>query len=97
MLSSPWPLPSRLPLSPSAAHDGYSVVPASQFVVTRTAFKNDTSSYYVNDKKATMVEVRDRGRRVTTGSRTGGGTSAQLSHILPHPPPIAAPLPRPRR
>jgi structural maintenance of chromosome 4 len=42
---------------PPAGEDGYSAVPHSQFVVTRTAFRNDTSAYYINDKKSTMVDV----------------------------------------
>ena len=40
-----------------ASEDDFSVVPGSQVVVTRTASKSNISTYYVNDKKATMTEV----------------------------------------
>ena len=81
-------LPSSLCLplpSPSTpADDGYSVIPNSQFVVTRTAFRNDTSSYYVNDKKSTMVEVR-RCRSKVKGSSLSchdQGTTATRATII---------------
>ncbi|KAK2144822.1 hypothetical protein LSH36_727g01027 [Paralvinella palmiformis] len=37
--------------------DDYDVVPGSKFVVSRTAFKDNTSYYRLNEKKATYKEV----------------------------------------
>ena len=37
--------------------DEYDVVPNSKFVVSRTAFKDNSSYYKVNDKKVTYKEV----------------------------------------
>ena len=37
--------------------DQYNVVPNSKFVVSRTAFKDSSSYYRLNDKKATYKEV----------------------------------------
>lgn len=56
----PSPIPTHIHPPPPLAHaaeDGYTVVPGSQLVVTRTAHRNDSSAYYVNDRKATMGEV----------------------------------------
>jgi structural maintenance of chromosome 4 len=41
----------------TATEDGYTVVPGSQLVVTRTAHKDNTSSYYVDGKKMSADEV----------------------------------------
>jgi len=37
--------------------DGYEVVPDSQFVVSRTAYKDNNSAYYLNGKKVLFREV----------------------------------------
>jgi structural maintenance of chromosome 4 len=37
--------------------EDYRVVPGSAFSVSRTALRNNSSSYYVNDRKAAWVEV----------------------------------------
>ena len=37
--------------------DEYTVVPDSKIVVSRTAHKDNTSSYSINDKRATYKEV----------------------------------------
>ena len=33
------------------------MVPNSEFVVSRTAHRNNTSNYYVNDRKSSFTEV----------------------------------------
>lgn len=37
--------------------DDFEIVPNSKFVVSRTAFKDNSSYYKLNDKKATYKEV----------------------------------------
>ncbi len=45
---------------PAQPGDDYQVVPNSHFSVARTAHRNNTSDYYVNDRKVSAKEVTDR-------------------------------------
>jgi hypothetical protein len=47
---------AALPL-PAQEGDDYEVVPGSEFTVTRTANRNNTSDYYVNSKRVSTKEV----------------------------------------
>ena len=37
--------------------DNFSLVPDSQLIVTRTAFRNNSSKYSINDRTSTFTEV----------------------------------------
>eukprot|EP00951_Prasinocladus_malaysianus_P030923 scaffold293849_cov44-Prasinocladus_malaysianus.AAC.1 len=39
--------------------EGFEVVPDSELVIARTAHRNNSSNYYVNDKKSNFTEVTD--------------------------------------
>ena len=53
-LSDCKPPPTLFSLQPG---DGYSVVPDSEFVVSRTAYKDNSSQYQLNGKKVSFKEV----------------------------------------
>ena len=35
------------------------MVPASDFIISRTALRNNTSNYYINDRKSNFTEVTE--------------------------------------
>ena len=37
--------------------ESYSIVPDSEFVVSRAAYRNNTSKYFINDRTSTFTEV----------------------------------------
>ncbi|PSC72157.1 structural maintenance of chromosomes 4 [Micractinium conductrix] len=39
--------------------EGFEAVPGSQFVISRTAHRNNSSNYYINDRKSNFTEVTD--------------------------------------
>lgn len=39
--------------------DNFDVVPKTQLVISRTAYKNNTSKYFINDRASTYSEVTD--------------------------------------
>ena len=39
--------------------DAYEVIPGTEFSITRTAHRDNTSKYYINSRKATMNDVAD--------------------------------------
>jgi structural maintenance of chromosome 4 len=43
--------------------DAYTIVPNSTLVVTRTAYRNNSSRYTINNKASTFTEVRCRARK----------------------------------
>lgn len=49
----------RLPLPLPQDDDSFEVVPASDFVISRTALRNNTSNYYINDRKSNFTEVTE--------------------------------------
>lgn len=54
---SPFQRLSHLQRPCAGSDDNYTVVPGSQFTVTRTAQKDNTSKYYVNSRLASFSEV----------------------------------------
>ena len=55
---------ARLPAAPRAQHvlqgeEDYEAVPCTQFVVSRTAHANNSSNYYLGDKRSSYGEVVD--------------------------------------
>lgn len=39
--------------------ESFEVVPNSEFVISRTAMRNNSSNYYINSKKSSFSEVTD--------------------------------------
>jgi hypothetical protein len=48
-----------LPLPLPQDDDSSEVVPASDFVISRTALRNNTSNYYINNRKSNFTEVTE--------------------------------------
>ncbi len=38
----------------------FEVIPGTEFTIARTAHRNNTSDYYINDRKASTKEVTDK-------------------------------------
>ncbi|RYE82089.1 MAG: hypothetical protein EOO65_05950 [Methanosarcinales archaeon] len=53
-------------LDDASSEDGYTPVPGSQFVVTRTAHRNNSSKYYIDSTPSSFTEVTTllRGRGI---------------------------------
>ncbi len=61
LLPSPFHLPPSHLSSPHPAHpqpgDDYEVIPSSQFIVSRTAYKDNSSHYQLNGRKVPFKEM----------------------------------------